>query len=334
MAIALEEKLLTYLDLASEHIGGEVTFATDDTFGNKENLIKQALRTPISVKTPTKSIKIDGWMPKAAAEHHWAGLQLGAEGIIKGFAVDTRNLNEHGATRIGIDALSLDGRVEDWQLADFLDWDEILSETYLTPNKVHFFEINSEKPYTHVRLHVYGQGGIARLKVFGEAYRDWSKLSESHEIDLVLATNGGKALACSNTDIGSIDNLIVPRKSIDHKDGWFTKKTESEKAGEWVIFKMAHKGFIEKIIVDTYNFWEDRPESCTLEYCISDNDEGVINSKIKWRELLSRKGLKPHRENPFLANVIPDHEAITHVRLKIYPFGGISRLRLIGTIKK
>ena len=314
--------------MASEHIGGKAVFTTNDSRGAKENLIRT------SENTSKDTLVSKGWLPKAGSERNWVAILLGAPGRIKKLTIDTRNLQQNAAKEVSVDALALEGHVEDWQLADFLDWDEILSKTILSSAEPNVFHITSEKPYTHVRLHTYDSGGVNHFGVHGEIHKNWNQLSEDQQLDLILATNGGRVLAFSSVDQGNPDHLIVPRKSISESDGWFTSRTENASGYQWVILKLAHKGFVEKIIVDTYNFWENRPESCAIDYCITDDDKAVIDQKVNWLELLPKKGLKPHRENPFLANAIPDHDPITHIRLRIFPFGGISRLRLIGSIKK
>ncbi len=318
--------------MASEHIGGSAVFTTSDSRGAKENLIRTK-STSMDLSS-NDTIMRSGWLPKVGSEHNWVAIMLGTSGTIKKLTIDTRYLMQNAAKEVSVDALSLEGHVEDWELADFLDWDEILPKTSLQSAEPNVFHIAAEKPYTHVRLHTYGSGGVNHFGVYGEIHKNWDRLSEERQLDLILATNGGRILGFSSADLGSPEHLIVPRKSVSESDGWLTAPSENELGYHWVILKLAHKGFVEKIIVDTYNFWENRPENCAIDYCIADNDEDVVDQRVNWLELLPKKGLKPHRENPFLANTIPDHDPITHIRLKIYPFGGISRLRLIGSIKK
>jgi len=329
----LKDHLSTYPDLASEHFGGEVVYATDDTNGKKENLIAEKDLSNNKL-APFKS-KFDGWLPNfETGTNEWVVIRLGCETNIVGIKIDSSIVVEDSPIQISVDAIHFRGIVEDWQLADFLDWDLILEKKDIKTNQGNYFQCNKTKPYTHVRLHLLSRGGISRCKVFGKAYKDWDKLKDNLQLDLAVITNGGKILSHSNTYSGSVQNLIAPKKSTSMSDGWLTKESDSNGSYQWVIVKLAHKGFIEKLIIDTYNFYENRAESCSLDYCIAFNDQDVIDEKVTWLNLRYKKGLKPHRENPFLGKDIKDHEAITHVKLKVYPYGGLSRLRLIGSIKK
>lgn len=329
----MKEQLATYPDLALRHNGAEVVYATDDTYGKKENLNKEHYH--VDSHRPLSKNNFDGWLPSfKKADRHWAVIRLGSEAKIVGFQIAICNFPKEDQIEISVDAIHINGRVEDWQLADFLDWDVILKKTTFKASDKHYFQCTNKKPYTHIRLHLHTPGGISRCRVYAEAYKDWNKLKDNEQVDLALITYGGKIIKQSFTEKGSTKNLIAPKKSIHSEDGWFTKGNDGENAFQWVIIKLAHKGFVEKIIVDTYNFFENRAPRCSLEYCIAANDNDVLNNKVTWLNLLPKKGLKPHRENPFSDEDIPDHEAITHVKLKIYPSGGLSRLRLIGSIKK
>ncbi|NNC69465.1 MAG: hypothetical protein HKN90_01430 [Flavobacteriaceae bacterium] len=329
----MKDDLSTYPDLASDLFGGEVVYATDDTYGRKENLIiEKDSSKNISSSNDTRS---NAWMPSFEKNtNEWVVLRLGCETTIIGLEIEIFNEVKNATLQISIDAIHFKSRVEDWQLADFLDWDSILEKEDIEGNKRNYFDFQSTKPYTHVRLHLLSKGGISRCKVFGEAYRDWTHLKDDLQLDLAMITNGAKILAHSSTFSGSVQNLIAPKKSTSMADGWLTNAHETKLPYQWVIVKLAHKGFIEKLIIDTYNFYDNRAESCSLEYCIATNDQDVLDEKVTWRDLLDKKGLKPHRENPFSGEDIRDHEAITHVMLKAYPYGGLSRLRLIGNIKK
>ena len=329
----MKDQLQTYPDLASEHLGGVVVYATNDTLGKKENLnTEKSQSTKVSKSSETN---FDSWLPNFKGKtKEWAVIRLGCEANIVGFEIRAVDLLSDHALQISIDAIHFKSNVEDWQLADFLDWDVILKNIKIDTIDKNYFQCNVTKPYTHVRLHLLSEGAISRCKVFGKAYKDWSIIKDNEQLDLAVITHGGKILANSTTYSGSAQNLIAPKKSSSVTDGWYSKDKLTNDSFGWVIIKLAHRGFIEKLIIDTYNFYEHRAESCSIDYCIASNDQDVLDDNVSWQNLLEKKGLKPHRENPFSGKDIKDHEAITHVKLKIYSFGGLSRLRLIGTIKK
>jgi allantoicase len=127
-----------------------------------------------------------------------------------------------------------------------------------------------------------------------------------------------------------MSNLIMPNRGANMGDGWETKRNRTPNNRDWVILKLAHKGTVERIVVDTCHFKGNYPDSCSIEFCVSDNDEAVINSG-NWQPLLPQQKLSADNEHEFVKE-INSHNAITHVRLNIFPDGGISRLRLFGKI--
>lgn len=317
----MKDHFLTYPDLASERLGAIVVYATNDAHGAKEHL-----NLPIS--TTDDSITSD-WIPEMnVTGKAWAVIRLACKTNIIGFQIQTTSSNSEETVRLAIDALHFSSHVEDWELADFLDWDVLVAEKSIATGSTHYIASDSRGPYTHIRIHLLSQGGVSKLAAFGRPYFDWSQIKTDDRIDLAAITLGGQVVASSD-ELSRAKALIAPTKSSSSDDGWVTQITES---APWVIIKLAHRGFVEKLIVDTYNFHNERATSCSVAYCSCDDD--VLDQKVQWKELMSTKGLKSHRENPFSGKDIKDHEAITHVRLTVYPYGGVSRLRIIGSIKK
>ena len=319
----MKDHFLTYPDLASERLGAIVVYATNDALGAKENL-----NLP---PTSSNSSSVSEWIPNInASGTAWAVIRLACQTHIDGFQIETGESDSEAPLQISIDALHFSGHVEDWELADFLDWDVLVAKQHISSGAKTNLESLTQGPYTHIRIHLLSNGGLSRIAAFGRPYFDWSQIKSDDRVDLASITHGGQVLASSD-DFHKAQVLIAPTKSNSAEDGWLTQTSE---AAPWVIIKLAHPGFVEKLIIDTYNFHNERATSCSLDYCTADNDIEVLEQKTPWNPLLSAKGLKPHRENPFSGKDIKDHEAITHVRLTIYPHGGVSRLRIIGSIKK
>jgi len=329
----LEHNLLKYIDLASDKIGGKVIYATDDFFAEKENLIKEGRGIFIPDKYTDHGKWMDGWESrrKRTPGHDWAILKLGVEGTIKGFDIDTNHFLGNHPPFASVEAIHLTDDISDWGNADQLDWEEILEKSPLDPGSQHFFEISADKVYTHVRLHIYPDGGIARFRVYGEVFKDWKSVREDELIDLALATNCGKALSCNDMFFSAMDNLISPIKGKDMGDGWETKRNRTPNNEDWVVLRLGHQGIVKKIIVDTHHFKGNYPDSCAIDACNCSNDNEVINAS--WQPLLQQQKLEAHQEHSFDDKTIEKHEPITHIKLKIYPDGGISRLRILGTIK-
>ena len=330
----MKQNLLKYIDLASERIGGKVLYCTDDFFAEKENLIKEGRGVFIEGKYTEQGKWMDGWESrrKRTPGHDWAIVKLGASGNIKGFDIDTNHFLGNHPPFASVEAISINDNNIDWAKADDLNWEEILEKSPLNPGSQHFFEISSDKIYTHVRLHIYPDGGVARFRVYGEVYKDWYTVNEKDIIDLALATNCGKALSCNDMFFSAMDNLISPSLGKNMGDGWETKRNRTPNNEDWVILRLGHQGIVKKILVDTKHFKGNYPDSCAIDYCNCQDDQIVINGKSDWRPLLTKQKLQANQEHIFKADILENNNPITHVKLKIYPDGGISRLRIFGTI--
>ena len=324
-------------DLAAERLGGKVLFATDDFFAEKENLLKPGRGIFIPDKYTDRGKWMDGWESrrKRTPGHDWAVIQLATSGRITGFDIDTNFFLGNHPPHASIEAAYInnvssitDRTAIGW---DKVLWKEILPKSHLDAGSQNFYVSNSDELFTHLRLHIYPDGGVARFKVYGIVHKDWSSQNKNEEIDLAAAINGGKALVCNDMFFSSMNNLIMPGRGINMGDGWETKRNRTPNNRDWVIIKLAHIGTIGKIIVDTCHFKGNYPDSCSIEACYSTDDNSVIENKSKWEMILSPQKLSADREHVFI-NEITKHTPVSHVRLNIFPDGGVSRLRLFGKI--
>ena len=329
----MEHNLLKYIDLASERLGGKVLFATDDFFAEKENLIQEGRGVFIEDKYTDRGKWMDGWESrrKRTPGHDWAVLKLGAQGIIKGFDIDTNHFLGNHPPFGSVEAINITEEV-DWSNADTLNWEEVLEKSPLDPGSQHYFEIDSNNVYTHVRLHIYPDGGVARFRVYGEVVNDWSTVEVDEIIDLALATNSGKALQCNDMFFSAMDNLISPSTGKNMGDGWETKRNRTPNNEDWVILRLGHIGQVQKIIIDTKHFKGNYPDSCAIDYCNATNGNDVLDHTVTWQPLLKNQKLAADQEHEFKNNAIESHVTVSHIKLKIYPDGGISRLRILGTL--
>lgn len=318
-------------DLAAERLGGKVLYCTDDFFAEKENLILPTRGIFIFDKYTDRGKWMDGWESrrKRTPGHDWAIIQLATSGKITGFDIDTNFFLGNHPPNASIEAVNLpdDYKVSDWES---VAWKEILPKSHLDAGSQNFYECESNEIFTHLRLHIYPDGGVARLRVYGEVFKNWDTVSTSQKIDLAAAINGGQAIACNDMFFSAMGNLIMPNRGANMGDGWETKRNRTSNNRDWVLLKLAHKGIVDKIVVDTCHFKGNYPDSCSIECCTSDNDETVITDG-NWQPLLPQQKLSADNEHKFVDEII-SHNAFTHVRLNIFPDGGISRLRLFGKI--
>ena len=317
-------------DLAAERLGGKVLYATDDFFAEKENLIKPGRGIFITDKYTDRGKWMDGWESrrKRTEGHDWAVIRLATPGKISGFDIDTNFFLGNHPPHASVEGIYLedndDELIKDWQI---LSWIEILPQSHLDAGSRNFYKCNSNEIFTHVRLHIYPDGGVARLRVYGEVYKNWNTIKNDEVIDLAAAVNGGKSIACNDMFFSSMDNLIMPNRGANMGDGWETKRNRTPGNKDWVIVKLAVPGVIERIVADTCHFKGNYPDRCLIEGCMSSNDDAVINDTVEWKTILPVTKLSADAEQEFTDI---DPQVVSHVKLTIFPDGGISRLRLFG----
>jgi allantoicase len=195
------------------------------------------------------------------------------------------------------------------------------------------FPINYNERVTHLRFRIFPDGGVARLRVYGEVIPDWEQLKRAGgQIDLAAAENGALVLSCSDMFFGHRHNLIMPGRAADMSDGWETKRRRGP-GHDWVIIKLARRGHIRRVEVDTAHFKGNFPESCSLEAC---NLEGTTTETLTdlsapWSTVLPRTKLQAHTRH-FFDQELLDTGVASHLRFSIFPDGGVSRLRVYGTL--
>src|SRR5688572_29187808 len=280
-----EPNFTSLTELASERLGGKALLCSDDFFAEKENLLKPGRGIFIPDKYTSRGKWMDGWESrrKRIPGHDWCIIQLATPGKIHGVDIDTNHFLGNHPPHASIDALnSLSSSVK---LLENEDWTEILTKSALQPGSQNFFEISDKNIYTHLRLNIYPDGGVARLKVYGEVFKDWNLVPADESVDLASAVNGGKAVLCNDMFFSHMDNLIMPGRGVNMGDGWETKRSRNPNNKDWVIVRLAHEGVIDKVKIDTLHFKGNYPDSCLIEGCkISIDDEiKLSNPEIRWQ---------------------------------------------------
>ena len=324
------------LDIASERIGGKALVCSDDFFAEKENLLKLGRGIFIADKYTDRGKWMDGWESrrKRVPGYDWCIIQLGASGVIKGFDIDTNFFLGNHPPFASIDACCVDEptSIEDLQ-SNKVNWVEVLPKSPLNPGSQNFYEITNDNVWTHLRLNIYPDGGVARLKVYGEVFKNWDVVKADEQVDLAAAVNGAKSVLCNDMFFSHMDNLIMPGRGVNMGDGWETKRNRTPNNRDWVVVRLAHKGEIKKVLIDTCHFKGNYPDTCSLEG-INTTDKNVDfnNPNLVWTEILPKMKLQADYEH-FFEKEIVSAGPFTHVRLNIFPDGGVSRMRLFGFVK-
>jgi allantoicase len=243
--------------------------------------------------------------------------------------VDTSHFRGNYPEACSLEAAALDGYPTAGKLASSaVEWREILPRTALAGDTKNRFAVaTGAGRVTHLRLNIYPDGGVARLRVHGEVVPDWPRIALRGPIDLAAVEHGGVVELASDMFFGNRHNLILPGPPLGMHDGWETRRRRGP-GHDWAIVRLGARGIVEAAEVDTSCFKGNAPGSCALDGC---DAPGVAADRLDgWREILPRTPLVPHTQHLFgqLASAGP----LTHVRLNIYPDGGVARLRLYGTL--
>ena len=324
------------IDLASERLGGAMLYANDEFFAPKENLLKPA--TPIFIEGKYTDLGkwMDGWESRRRRTpgFDWCIIRLGLSGIIRGLVVDTSHFKGNYPEQCSIEACSIDGLPTTEQLiSDAVQWTEILAKSNLNGDSQNSFEISNTEPWTHLRFKIFPDGGVARLRVYGEVVPNWERLKTlGGQIDLAAVEHGGVVLSCSDMFFGHRHNLIMPGRALNMSEGWETKRRRGP-GHDWTIIKLGTTGYIRGLEVDTSWFKGNFPESCSLESCNASDMplEQLQDPEFVWKPVLARTKLQAHTRHMF--DEVMDTGKATHVRFNIFPDGGVSRLRVYGTVE-
>ncbi len=311
----------TLPDLAVRNLGGAVVYANDDAFAARENLITPgpALFDPSTFGPQGKVY--DGWETRRRRDpgHDEAIVRLGAPGIIRGVVIDTSWFTGNYPPEAAVDAIAVHGHpsVDDLLAAD--GWEPLVARTEIKGDTENAFAVTGSRRVTHVRLRIFPDGGVARLRVHGEALPDPALLDALGTVDLAALENGGVVTGCSNLFYSSPGNLLLPGPARSMGEGWETARRRDD-GNDWVELALAAEGTIAVVELDTTWFLHNSPGWATVRGRVGDGD---------WFDLLARVALRPDTRHRFAPTA---SRAVTAVRLDIHPDGGLARLRLHGQL--
>ena len=278
---------------------------------------------------------MDGWETRRRRSpgHDWCIVQLGLPGIIHAVVVDTAFFRGNYPTHCGLDACGLAAGADPGGAE--VRWWPILDRSELTGDTRNTFPIDDRRRITHVRLNIFPDGGIARLRLLGEVLPSWtSTLAGSPEIDLAAAVHGGYPVDASDRFFGEPRNLLMPYEAANMGDGWETKRRRTP-GHDWCVIRLGIEGVIKRVEVDTRHFKGNYPDSCSVEAAdLHDEGAGVsadvaTRAMAHWRTLVGQTKLEADHLHRFEVDPSIDG-ATSHVRLNIFPDGGVSRFRVFG----
>lgn len=324
-----------WINLAEPRIGAEALYATDEFFADKARMLKPEPGVFIDGKYDENGKWMDGWESrrKRVEGYDYCIVKLGKRGVIRGVDIDTSNFTGNYPPAASLDGCMMpeDADVESLKAAD---WVEILPSVSLNGDSHHYHEIANPGNFSHVRLNIYPDGGVARLRIYGEPQCNWDERDPDEVVDLLALENGGRAITCNDQHFGTILNLNMPGRGVNMGDGWETRRRR-EPGNDWAILALGHAGVIESVEVDTAHFKGNFPDRCSIQAAFVEGgtEDSLITQSMFWKELLPEQPLDMDCIQRF-AEQVKNIGPVTHVRLNIIPDGGVSRLRLFGKISK
>ena len=332
------------VDLASERLGAAVLYANDEFFAPAAGLLRPGPPEWREGAYTDRGKWMDGWETRRRREpgHDECVIRLGATGRVREVVVDTSYVRGNQPESCSLDGASARG--EDGEApappAD-ASWTELLDRRTLAPDAVHRFPVEESGRITHVRLRIFPDGGVARLRVLGTVDPDWRRLASLGSVDLAALAHGGLPIAVSDATFGEPRNLLLPGDARNMGEGWETRRRRGP-GHDWVVIALGHRGVPERVVLSTRHFKGNYPAAASLDAYDagpgfrSPRPEGSAGSGPltpppvdAWRPLVPRVELGPDAEH-VLADDLASGGPITHVRLAIYPDGGVARLRVIG----
>jgi len=333
------------VDLTAEAVGGRIVYANDEFFGEASNLLKPHPAVWREGEYNERGKWMDGWETRRRRTpgHDFCLIELGAPGTIRETVIETTHFRGNQPEAFALHGLTAPARSPGELLIRRDDWTELLPETRLEPDATHRFPLPDGPRVTHVRLTIVPDGGVARLQLRGVVLPDWAALTGSpDQLDVAGLVSGGVVLAVSDETFGEPQNLLLPEPSADMGQGWETCRRRGE-GHDWVVIRLGTRSRIVCVRLETDHFKGNYPESASFDWCDLGAAAGAANpasggagpadalpQESDWRPLLARTPLKPHSTHQWISE-LEERGAATHIRLNIFPDGGVARLRIFGT---
>ncbi len=321
MSEAMAEK---YINLAAPEQGGAICSVSDDFFAPAKRMLSTDEPVFIPDRFDAHGKWMDGWESrrKRIAGHDYCMVRI-CPGVIRGIEIDTRHFTGNFPPAAMLEACRVDIEPDENTV-----WTELVPRTDIEGDSRRLFKVDNDNTWSHIRLHIYPDGGIARLRVYGEPVKFQSATDRDQWVDLVSSDVGGGAVECNNMHFGDMSNLLSTRPVANMGDGWETARRR-EPGNDWVVLKLGRKGRVCRVEVDTAFFRGNYPARCSLKGGMPDTDANIADESVNWTEILPAVALGPDQLHIFESQ-LSDIGNVTHVRLDIYPDGGVARLRLQG----
>ncbi len=322
------------VDLAADITGGFVVHATDEYFAEKENLLKPHAAEWVEGKYTDKGKWMDGWesQRRRTQGHDFVLLRLGLPGLIHGALVDTTHFKGNAPQAVSLEGIDASWTSTAEELLASDGWKPLIAQTAVKPDFANVLKLSEvSERVSHVRLRIFPDGGVARLRIYGEVLPDLRTFWRTGSVDLGAVENGGTVAEVSDQFFGPPSNLLLPGRGMNMGDGWETRRRRTP-GSDWAVVRLGRRGVVDRIELDTHFFKGNAPQACLVEaldvtQVPTDELEGVLRSPKGWTTLIEKHPLVQHRRHQLdPSRMMP----VTHVRVHIFPHGGVNRMRFFG----
>ena len=273
---------------------------------------------------------MDGWESRRRRDggNDYCVIRLGARGNIKGVDIDTRHFTGNHPPEA-----SVDGDLSESDPDEHTQWMEIVALTPIAPNSHNFIEVVSEEQFNILRLNIYPDGGVARLRVYGQPLCELNLQDPNGVHELSAIINGGRVIGYNDAHYGSPWLILAPGRGVNMGDGWETRRRRTP-GNDWIVIQLGAPGLVERIEVDTAHFKGNYPDRCSVQGALIDPDDckALITDDCSWSALMVEQKLQMDRIHTFEGKVVKQMGPVSHVRLNIIPDGGVSRFRVFGKL--
>ncbi len=319
------------INLAEPRLGSKVIFKTDDFFASAKRIINPDPPIFKEGLFDAHGKWMDGWETRRRRRKGFDYLivKLGKPGKIFNVDIDTSHFNGNQPTHASLEACYSNKKIN-----KKTRWIKILDKKKLGPNKNHNFKIKNKLVFNHVKLNIFPDGGVARLRIYGEV--EIKKINFGNKlINLTSVLNGASIVGCNNEHFGKAENILAPGKGKNMGDGWETRRSRG-KNFDWLIIKLGRSGTLDKVEIDTHHFKGNYPDTCSLQAAYIPkkiSNYSVVKKSTKWKSILNKVKLSANKKHNF-NNKMMRKKKINFIRINIYPDGGISRIRAFGKVIK
>ena len=281
-------------------MGTKIHSVSDDFFAEAPRMLQDTIPVFVPDKFDDNGKWMDGWESSRRRQggHDWCIISLGEPGVIKLVDINTAHFTGNYPPGAMVEVgYSLDGDINK------VEWHTLIEHVNLGPDAHHLLESKYSSKVNLVRLNIFPDGGVARLRLFGDVQRDWGN-QKNDIVELSALRSGGSILGYNDAHYGDVNALLSEGRGLTMGDGWETRRRR-DPGNDWIVVQLGTSGFVREIGFD-------------------------VNSAENWKELMPKQSLSADAIHKFKKEIVNDFGPVNAIRLNIYPDGGVSRLRIFG----